>query len=141
MPTNLISDLGSYINSNMGGSNRNCIGHGYHHLTGHGDWRTIRSESWEGYDSNTDCRWSFYAPGAKHIRVHIYQFWSHDAHDRFFARVGMGTGGGYQVLDLYGGVGDSGWTWTWETNMLHIRWYTNCCDQEKGWDGYVQRLD
>ena len=141
MPTNIISDLGSYINSNMGGSNRNCIGHGYHHLTGHGDWRTIRSESWEGYDSNTDCRWSFYAPGAKHLRVYIYQFWSHDAHDRFFARVGMGTGGGYQVLDLYGMRGDDDNDWRFETNMLHIRWYTNHENQEKGWDGFVQRLD
>ena len=53
----------------------------------------------------------------------------------------MGTGGGYQVLDLYGGVGDSGYSWYFETNMLHIRWYTNCCGNEKGWDGWVQRLD
>ena len=106
--TYLISDLGSYINSHMGGSNRDCIGHGNHHLTGHGQWVTIRSESWEGYDSNTDCRWSFYAPGAKQIRVYIYQFYSDSSSDRFFTRAGMGTGGGYQVLDLYGGVGYSG---------------------------------
>ena len=117
------------------------MNYGYHVLSSHGSWIGIRSESWEGYDTHTDCRWSFYAPGAKHIRVVMHQFWSHDAHDRWFARVGMGSGGGYQVLDLYGMRGDNTDVWTFETNMLHIRWYTNCCDQEKGWDGYVQRLD
>ena len=71
----------------------------------------------------------------------MFTIHSDSSSDRFFARAGMGTGGGYQVLDLYGGVGDSGYSWYFETNMLHIRWYTNCCYEEKGWDGYVQRLD
>lgn len=135
-----ISDLGSYIYNNMGGSNKACHEKGYHYLTGNGEYRTIRSESWEGYESYTDCRWSFYAPGAKRMRVHIYQFWS-ESSDWFRVRAGMGPGGGYEVLGLNGLWGDSSNSWDFETNMLHIRWYTNCCYEEKGWDGYVQRLD
>ena len=63
----------------MGGSNRNCPGHGYHVLSSHGNHVTIYSEDWEGYLGNTDCRFSVYAPGAKHIRIRIYEmevkFW------------------------------------------------------------------
>ena len=70
----LFSDIPKFITDNLGNSNKNCKNKGYHQFSNHGNHLYIESDGYKGYGGNTDCRWAFYAPGTKYMRVRINAF-------------------------------------------------------------------
>ena len=99
----------------------------------------IRSDSWEYYDHDRRCYWSFYAPGAQYIRLQLNMFKSYDSNDRLYVYIGTSSGS-YLWHYFYGDNWENGGTWDLETDMLYLYWYTNgCCDREIGWHGNVIR--
>ena len=100
----------------------------------------IRSDSWEFYNHNVRCYWSFYAPGARYIRLELDFVKTYNSYDRLYVYIGNGRSS-YQWSSFYGdSYAENGGAWNLETDMLHLYWYTDgCCDRELGWYGRVIR--
>ena len=94
----------------------------------------IRSDSWTWYNHYSTCYYSFYAPGAKSIKLYFYHFETVD-----YLYVYFGTGSGAYSNYHYGDSVSS--THTYHTDLLYLYWSTNSYDYDVGFNGYVQRLD
>ena len=98
----------------------------------------IRSESWTYYNHNSRCYWSFYAPGAKYIQLQL-QYWNIDCPDDLNVYIGTSTSSYHS--NVICGEDTNGNTWNYDTDMLYLYWYTNSYDNERGFYGYVRRVD
>ena len=58
--------------------------------------------------------------------------------DRLVVTAGANTGG-IELINWYGNKGAK--TFDFNTEFLHVRWYTSRTSHSDGFTGYVQRLD
>ena len=96
----------------------------------------IQSDSWTWYDHYSTCYYSFYAPGARSIRLYFYDF---DTQSGDYLYVYFGTGSGAYSNYHYGDK--DGGNYVYHTDLLYLSWSTNSYDNDVGFNGYVQRLD
>ena len=89
------------------------------------------------YDDYVDCYYSFYAPGARRIRIYFYDFETEHIFDKLYMYFGLGKGA-YSEYFWGDGVGNNH---EFNTDFLYLYWTTDCCKNDPGFRGYVERLD
>ena len=67
------------------------------------------------------------------------QYWNIDCPDDLNVYIGTSTSSYHS--NVICGEDTNGNTWNYDTDMLYLYWYTNSYDNERGFYGYVRRVD